>query len=203
MNQIQNFKILLFKKALIRLRGVYHQHLVKKELQQLKFEKETLIQRKKLAWTDFFKKKSLYRPLFIAVFIKIAQHFSGINAVIIQNLRNYLFKQIILIEFIQKVAFYSTKIFENVGLKGSWPTYITILLSAVQVIMTSICMFIIEKVGRRVLLIYGTFGMCLSAFTVALSRINASPEKEWLYYVTVVAAISYLVCYSISLGNLI
>lgn len=114
-----------------------------------------------------------------------------------------MFKQIILIEFIQKVAFYSTKIFENVGLKGSWPTYITILLSAVQVIMTSICMFIIEKVGRRVLLIYGTFGMCLSAFTVALSRINASPEKEWLYYVTVVAAISYLVCYSISLGNLI
>ena len=34
-----------------------------------------------ITWSDFLKKKSLYRPLMIAVFIKVAQHFSGINAV--------------------------------------------------------------------------------------------------------------------------
>ena len=61
-------------------------------------------------------------------------------------------------------------------------------------------MFIIERVGRRRLLIFGSLGMCLSAFSVALSRINSSPDTEWLYYVTVVAAILYLVCYSVSLG---
>jgi len=61
-------------------------------------------------------------------------------------------------------------------------------------------MFIIERVGRRKLLIWGSLGMCLSAFSVALSRINSSPQREWLYYVTVVAAILYLIFYSVSLG---
>lgn len=42
--------------------------------------------------------------------------------------------------------------------------------------------------------------MCVSAFIVAISRINSSPERQWLYYVTVIAAITYLVSYSISLG---
>jgi MFS family permease len=100
----------------------------------------------------------------------------------------------------KKVAFYSTKIFENVGLKGELPTYVTIILSIVQVFMTLICMFIIERVGRRTLLIYGCIGMCISAFTIAISRINASSSKEYLYYITVCAAILYLICYSISLG---
>jgi len=66
--------------------------------------------------------------------------------------------------------------------------------------MTIICIFIIERVGRRKLLIWGSLGMCLSAFSIALSRINSSPQREWLYYVTVVAAILYLIFYSVSLG---
>jgi len=66
--------------------------------------------------------------------------------------------------------------------------------------MTIICIFIIERVGRRKLLIWGSLGMCLSAFSLAISRINSSPQREWLYYVTVVAAILYLIFYSVSLG---
>ena len=76
----------------------------------------------------------------------------------------------------------------------------TIILSGIQVFMTFICILVIERVGRRKLLIWGSSGMCLSAFSVAISRIYSNPQREWLYYVTVVAAILYLIFYCMSLG---
>ncbi len=68
-----------------KLRGPKQLDLVKKEIEQLKSEKLLLSNSQKINWTDFLKKKSLYRPLMIAVFIKVAQHFSGINAVTFNN----------------------------------------------------------------------------------------------------------------------
>ncbi len=90
---------------------------------------------------------------------KIAQFFSGINA----------------------VTFYSTKIFYNAGLKGEWPTYSTILLGIVQVTMTLVCMVLIEKTGRRSLLLTSCMGMSFFSFSLAVSRIYGSPEREWYF----------------------
>jgi hypothetical protein len=70
--------------------------LVEKELNTLAFEKDNLSKQKKVSWLELITVKSLRRPLLVAVGIMIAQQFSGINAVI----------------------FYSTKIFESVGLEG-------------------------------------------------------------------------------------
>ena len=63
----------------MKLRGLEQKNLVEKEIQQLDSELAHINETK---WSDFLKTKSLYRPLIIAVFIKVAQHFSGINAVI-------------------------------------------------------------------------------------------------------------------------
>ena len=59
----------------------------------------------------------------------------------------------------------------NAGLKGSWPTNVTIILGVMQVFMTTVCMAVIERAGRRVLIIFSCVGMSLFAFTLAISRI--------------------------------
>jgi SP family facilitated glucose transporter-like MFS transporter 1 len=62
----------------------------------LTIEKENLSKQKKVSWLELIQVRSLRRPLLVAIGIMVAQQFSGINAVI----------------------FYSTKIFESVGLEG-------------------------------------------------------------------------------------
>ena len=39
---------------------------------------------------------------------------------------------------------------------------------AVQVIMTLVCMVIVDKAGRKKLLFIGMIGMCVSAFALAI-----------------------------------
>ena len=96
------------------MRGPKQIDLVKKEIVQLKLEKVLLSNSKKLIWTDFLKKKSLYRPLMIAVFIKIAQHFSGINAVIIIIIQLFFFesKKSKNLKFINRLLFIQPAFFK-------------------------------------------------------------------------------------------
>lgn len=164
--------------VLIKLRGC--EKIANEEIEELEEEFIQTKDRKEIAWMDFLKIRSLRIPLLISIFIKVAQFFSGINA----------------------VTFYSTSIFMNAGLKGSWPTNVTIILGVMQVFMTTVCMAVIERAGRRVLIIFSCVGMSLFAFTLAISRIYGNDDRQWLYIITVVAAIGYYIFYSVGLGPL-
>ena len=67
-----------------------------------------------------------------------------------------------------QLVYYSTSIYRNAGFPEPWPIYCTIFLGMVQVIMTLLCVLIIDKVGRRILLIIGMSGMSVSAFAISL-----------------------------------
>ncbi|CAF0733335.1 unnamed protein product [Brachionus calyciflorus] len=166
----------LARETLKRLRG-YNENLVNAEMKMLQDEKIAMDSQKEVSWGDLFTVPSLRHPLIIAVCIHIAQQFSGINAVI----------------------FYSTNIFKSVGLKDQWPLYATILLGVVQLVMTLVCTVIIEKAGRKILLLIGMGGMCLSSFGIGLTRIF-SGEAEWLNYLTVVFSVFYIIFFSIGPG---
>lgn len=136
------------EKALLKFQN-YDRVLVDQELEELNVEKLKVAQDASVTWSDFWTKERLRKPLFVALVIQISQQFSGINAVI----------------------FYSTDIFENAGLDGQWPIYGTIILGVVQIIMTFVCMIIVDKAGRRILLLIGMIGMCIFSFMLALTRI--------------------------------
>jgi hypothetical protein len=70
------------------------------------------------------------------------------------------------------VIFYSTNIFLNAGL--DWASYATLLLGGVQVVMTIACMLIIDKAGRKPLLLIGQIGMSLFSFGLALTLVLKS-----------------------------
>ena len=66
--------------------------------------------------------------------------------------------------------FYSTDMFET-ALADPWPQYTTIVLGVVQLIMTFVCLVVVDRIGRKVLLLVGTVGMCVSCFGIAIFRV--------------------------------
>lgn len=72
---------------------------------------------------------------------------------------------------INTVTFYSTDIFIDAELEGSWPAYGTIILGFVQVAATIACMLLIDKVGRKFLLLVGFAFVGLFSFLMAICRI--------------------------------
>jgi hypothetical protein len=67
--------------------------------------------------------------------------------------------------------FYSTRIFKSIGMKGDLPLYSSVVLMVVQLVMTIVSISIVDKAGRRILMIIGTGGMAPFAFFIGIFRI--------------------------------
>ncbi|OWA49837.1 Solute carrier family 2, facilitated glucose transporter member 1 [Hypsibius exemplaris] len=96
---------------------------------------------------DLLSDPFLRRTLFIMLALMVFQMFSGLDA----------------------VMFYSTAIFRSAGLVGDTALYATIGVGAVNVTMTTIALFLVEKVGRRVLLLIGFSGIILFLILLTIS----------------------------------
>ena len=64
--------------------------------------------------------------------------------------------------------FYSTTIFNSCGLAGEAASYATIGLNAVNVAMTLVSVALVEKAGRKTLLLVGFIGMSASMILLAV-----------------------------------
>jgi len=144
--------------------------LVDRELDQLAAEKLNSSKQTIFQWSDFWHKAYLFRPLMVTIFVQMSQQLSGINAVnkFLKRLEKTFFK----------VVFYSTSIFENAGFSSSMAVYGTIAIGIVQIIMTIICVLIVDRVGRRILLLIGMMGMCVSAFGLSAFSIISNKVTE-------------------------
>ncbi|CAN5951164.1 unnamed protein product, partial [Sphagnum jensenii] len=152
--------------------------LINYELNELKIEKEIRLHQTDTPWRSFFTNRSLYRPLIVAIGIQISQQFSGINVVV----------------------FYSNEIFRNVGLKGLWPIYGAIILNVVSMIMLLVSIFLIEKAGRKPLLLISLLGMCICCILLTLFRVFGNEEhRQWLNFMTLASAVFYVAFFSIGL----
>jgi MFS family permease len=95
------------------------------------------------AWYDFsqlFDRSMLLRTS-IAINIKIFQQLTGINS----------------------IMYYSSVIFVRIGISGDVTTAVTGL---VNFIATFLSLFVIDRLGRRPLLVYGSIGMCVCLLVV-------------------------------------
>lgn len=97
---------------------------------------------------------SRYRwSMLITIILQLAQALSGINALI----------------------FYLSKMFAKTGIPSQYIPYANIGIGFINVISTIVALFLIEKVGRRVLIIYPMFIMVVlfAALTIFV-KINES-----------------------------
>ncbi|XP_035444808.1 facilitated trehalose transporter Tret1 isoform X1 [Spodoptera frugiperda] len=123
------------REALVRLRGSAYD--VDYELNNLKARTEEN-ERNKVSYIAALKKKTALKALLICYALMVFQQLSGINAVI----------------------FNTSQIFSDAGATIP-PTISTIIIGVIQVIATFISSLVVDKLGRRILLLLSALVMCV------------------------------------------
>ena len=109
--------------------------------------------------------------IFVGIMLSIFQQIVGINAVL----------------------YYAPRIFQDMGMQS--PMVQTVIMGIVNISFTLVAVFTVEKVGRKPLLIWGSIGMAIGAFGVALTFGNAS-----LSIVTMLSIMVYSASFMFSWG---
>lgn len=129
------------KEVLIRLHGNERGHTEVTSIENsILTDKDT----SKLKLTDLLK-KSLRFIVIIGLIIGVLQQITGINA----------------------VYFYATSIFKQTGIGSDASFSSGVLLSTVSVVFTFVAIYLIDRMGRRPLLLIGTAGIAISLLLCA------------------------------------
>eukprot|EP01018_Ginkgo_biloba_P005792 Gb_18068 [translate_table: standard] len=121
-------------------------------------------------------------PLTIGIGLLLLQQLSGING----------------------IMFYSSSIFKSAGISSGDAA--TLGLGAVQVIMTAVTAVLVDKAGRRLLLMVSSGGMAVCLFLVGLAfylKTHLTGELHLETFVSVLALTSllvYIVSFSLGIG---
>ena len=130
--------------ALTWLRGTVEVH---DEMEEMRNEAEQMKQVPKVTLREMCTNPMLRQPLVIAMVVMLSQQLSGINAAIA----------------------FSGEIFRGAGLTGSAPLIATLGMGIINVFMTVVSLVLVEKAGRRTLLLTGMFGMAITTVVLTLS----------------------------------
>lgn len=121
---------------------------------------------------------SLRRPLIIGIGLAVFQQFTGINTVI----------------------YYAPTIFQLAGLHSASAAILaTVGVGVVNVLLTIVALRMLDRTGRRPLLLYGLVGMVISlgVLGAAFLLTGSSPIVAWL---AVISLAVYVACFAIGLG---
>ncbi|RYR06381.1 hypothetical protein Ahy_B06g086119 isoform C [Arachis hypogaea] len=128
------------------------------------------------------KQRRYWLPLMIGIGLLVLQQLSGINGVL----------------------FYASTIFEGAGISSS--DVATFGVGAVQVLATSLTLWLADKSGRRLLLIISSAGMAVSLFVVAIAFYvkdyisESSSLYEILSYLSMAGVLAMVVAFSLGMG---
>lgn len=134
---------------------------------------------------DVFRNKACVKALIISGGLVAFQQLSGINSVL----------------------FYSTDIFIKASGEGGGmdPAISTILVGAVMVLSSGITPFIVDRLGRKIILLFSAAGMSIALFFLGLffllytNKSEIVPSITWL---PVVSLIVFVFVYCVGFGSL-
>ncbi|VVA91874.1 unnamed protein product [Arabis nemorensis] len=128
------------------------------------------------------KRRRYYFPLMVGIGLLVLQQLGGINGVL----------------------FYSSTIFESAGVSSS--NVATLGVGVVQVIATAVATWLVDKSGRRLLLMISSIGMTISLVIVAAAfylKEFVSPDSDMyniLSMVSVVGVVAMVIACSLGMG---
>ncbi|PSS31337.1 Sugar transporter ERD6-like [Actinidia chinensis var. chinensis] len=128
------------------------------------------------------KQRRYWFPLMIGIGLLVLQQLTGVNGVL----------------------FYSSTIFEAAGISSS--NVATFGLGAVQVVATGVSTWLVDKTGRRLLLIVSSSGMVASLLVVAISFFikDSISDDSTLYSIlgifSVVGVVGMIIGFSLGMG---
>ncbi|XP_072175690.1 solute carrier family 2, facilitated glucose transporter member 8-like [Diadema setosum] len=133
----------------------------------------------KFSWIEF-SQPTLYKPLVISLVLMFVQQFSGINA----------------------VMFYTVSIFQTAEPSMN-PNIPTVIVGGVQVLFTCVAAVLMDRMGRKLLLIVGAIGMAVSAITFGLyyELTDIYPDQTDKFSpMSLVSIIVYIISFSLAWG---
>ena len=132
-------------------------------MDEMKQEQESMKLVPKVTLKEMLTNGSLRKPLIIAMMMMLAQQLSGINCAI----------------------FYSTKIFKLAGLGAQESQSATLGMGTMNVLMTFISLVLIEKAGRKTLMLIGLVAMFLMTTLLLASLLTfVSIQEIETYFLT-------------------
>lgn len=158
------------RSALVRLRGDNYD--VDTELNNLKFKAEQS-QNQRVSFLASVTKKTALKAILICYALMLFQQLSGINAVL----------------------FNTSTIFSSAGASIS-AEIATIIIGVIQVVATFISSMIVDKLGRRILLMFSALVMCLCTTALGVYFFLQDKHGE---NASILEAISWLPLLSLSL----
>ncbi|XP_035695817.1 solute carrier family 2, facilitated glucose transporter member 5-like [Branchiostoma floridae] len=126
------------RRALVKLQGAHVNQEV--YMQEMKTEHENELKEPKMSLLALVKSRSLRTQLLICVVLWVGQQLSGVNA----------------------IFFYSTSIFLQSGVPEEYSDYATIGVGGINVLMTVVSMMVVDRAGRKALLLWGVATMAFS-----------------------------------------
>merc|ERR1719373_9006 len=162
--------------ALSWLRGTIEVH---EEMDVMKQEQESMKLVPKVTLKEMLTNGSLRKPLIIAMMMMLAQQLSGINCAI----------------------FYSTRIFGLANLSTSESQSATLGMGTMNVLMTFVSLVLIEKAGRKTLMVIGLVVMFLMT-TLLLAALLTYESVAAMSYVAIVAVILFVVGFATGPGSI-
>lgn len=109
--------------------------------------------------------------IFVGIMLSVFQQAVGINAVL----------------------YYAPRIFGDMGMEN--PMVVTVFMGVINILFTLVAVFTVEKLGRKPLLIWGSVGMAIGAFGVAVTFGHAGLEM-----VTAISIMVYSASFMFSWG---
>eukprot|EP00250_Pteridium_aquilinum_P035474 c9477_g1_i1 orf=614-2068(-) len=165
------------KAALVALRGKKCD--ISQELYEIEDGAEALQAQGEVKLRDLLQRQYI-RPLIVGVGLLCLQQLVGVNALL----------------------FYASSIFESAGVSAG--SLASLALAVLQVVMTGVSAILMDKAGRRLLLMVSSGGMCVTCFLVGLSYyLQAHADSSLQTFVGIMALISllvYIICFSLGLG---
>uniref|UniRef100_A0A8C2EY31 Solute carrier family 2, facilitated glucose transporter member 5 n=1 Tax=Cyprinus carpio TaxID=7962 RepID=A0A8C2EY31_CYPCA len=147
------------RKGLQRLRGWED---VDEELCEMRVEEQSERAEGRLSVLNLFTFRSLRWQLLSVIFMNMGQQLSGVNA----------------------IYYYADSIYSSAGVADDHVQYVTVGTGAVNVFMTIAAVFIVEKSGRKLLLLIG-FGVCCGACVLLTIALCFQTTLDWIPYVSI------------------
>ncbi|XP_076044613.1 solute carrier family 2, facilitated glucose transporter member 1-like isoform X2 [Oratosquilla oratoria] len=164
------------QRALIWLRNTKN---VSEEMEEMSNEAEAGKLVPKISLREMFVNPTLRIPLVISMMMMLAQQLSGINAVI----------------------FFSNSIYESAGLSKSEALNATIAMGTMNVIMTVISLVLVEKAGRKTLMLIGLSGMLVDTLLLTLCLLFKD-KAPWIGYLSIALVILFVVMFATGPGSI-
>lgn len=169
-----------------RVQKEYHGIITEVEFQRLVQEKThpgtTGLRLEISSWLDLFRRRNWHRTA-VGGGVLFFQQFSGINAFI----------------------YYAPTLFQNLGQSGYMSLIMSGIFNILQLVAVAVCFFIIDKVGRRPLAIFGAVSDTICYIIIAsLAGLYSSdwPAHKAPGWVTVAVAFVFILVYGVSYSPL-